>query len=166
MTETEIAVIGGGLVGMAVAYGLQRRCRQVTVFDEGDVAFRASRGNFGLVWVQGKGATLPDYARCHRALDAPAEHVAHVLHPVADPEHGNVQLEDARVAGRRVLLVDARRTAGEDDPLRPLEPLGVDRVRHDLAVAVVLAHPPRDQLRVLRAEVEDIDGFVIQRLIR
>ncbi len=66
MPETEIAVIGGGLVGMAVGYGLQRQGRRVTVFDEGDVAFRASRGNFGLVWVQGKGATLPDYARWTR----------------------------------------------------------------------------------------------------
>ena len=64
--DTEIAVVGGGLVGLAVAYGLQRRGRQVTVFDEGDTAFRASRGNFGLVWVQGKGAELPDYARWTR----------------------------------------------------------------------------------------------------
>jgi octopine oxidase subunit B len=36
------------------------------VFDEGDVAFRASRGNFGLVWVQGKGVAMPDYARWSR----------------------------------------------------------------------------------------------------
>ncbi len=66
MAETEVAVIGGGLVGMAIAYGLQRRGRQVTLFDEGDDAFRASRGNFGLVWVQGKGAGMPDYARWTR----------------------------------------------------------------------------------------------------
>ena len=63
MSETDVAVIGGGLVGMAVAYGLQRRGHEVTVFDEDDHALRASRGNFGLVWVQGKGADLPDYAR-------------------------------------------------------------------------------------------------------
>ena len=63
MSETDVAVVGGGLVGMAVAYGLQRRGRQVTVFDDNDSALRASRGNFGLVWVQGKGADLPDYAR-------------------------------------------------------------------------------------------------------
>ncbi len=61
--ETKIAVIGGGLVGMAVAFGLRRRGRDFTLFDEGDHAFRAARGNFGLIWVQGKGATLPDYAR-------------------------------------------------------------------------------------------------------
>jgi len=66
MAETEFAVVGGGLVGMAVAYGLQRRGHQVTVFDEGDLAYRASRGNFGLVWVQGKGTGMPDYARWTR----------------------------------------------------------------------------------------------------
>jgi glycine/D-amino acid oxidase-like deaminating enzyme len=34
----------------------------VAVFDEGDIAYRASRGNFALVWVQGKGLGLPEYA--------------------------------------------------------------------------------------------------------
>lgn len=66
MADSEIAVIGGGLVGMAVAYGLVRRGHRVAVYDEGDVAFRASRGNFGLVWLQGKGASMPDYARWSR----------------------------------------------------------------------------------------------------
>lgn len=66
MQGTEYAVIGGGLVGMSIAYGLQRRGRQVTVFDEADDAFRASRGNFGLIWVQGKGAAMADYARWTR----------------------------------------------------------------------------------------------------
>ena len=66
MSRTEYAVVGGGLVGMAVAYGLLRLGKEVTVIDEGDVALRASRGNFGLVWVQGKGADLPDYARWTR----------------------------------------------------------------------------------------------------
>jgi glycine/D-amino acid oxidase-like deaminating enzyme len=58
----DFAVIGGGLVGAAVAYGLMRKGRQVALFDEGDTAFRASRGNFGLVWAQGKGDKLEDYA--------------------------------------------------------------------------------------------------------
>lgn len=59
-------VIGGGVVGMAIAYGLARSGASVEVIDEGDDAFRAARGNFGLVWVQGKGATCPDYARWSR----------------------------------------------------------------------------------------------------
>ncbi|HMB78018.1 MAG TPA: FAD-dependent oxidoreductase [Kiloniellaceae bacterium] len=66
MADAEFAVIGGGLVGLAIAWGLASRGRQVTVFDEGDRAFRASRGNFGLVWVQSKGVAMPNYARWSR----------------------------------------------------------------------------------------------------
>ena len=39
----------------------------MVLLDEGDIAYRAARGNFGLVWVQGKGAR---YAGL-RALDTP-----------------------------------------------------------------------------------------------
>jgi hydrogen cyanide synthase HcnC len=60
--QTEIAVVGGGLVGAAIAWGLARLGKRVTVLDEGDNAFRASRGNFALVWVQSKGLGMPEYA--------------------------------------------------------------------------------------------------------
>lgn len=60
--SSDVIVVGGGLVGAAVAYGLAREGASVAILDEGDVAFRASRGNFGLVWVQGKGDGMPDYA--------------------------------------------------------------------------------------------------------
>ena len=63
----DVIVIGGGLVGAALAYGLSREGQAVTLLDEGDNAFRASRGNFGLVWVQGKGSRSPAYARWTRA---------------------------------------------------------------------------------------------------
>jgi glycine/D-amino acid oxidase-like deaminating enzyme len=59
--QFDIAVIGGGLVGTAIAWGLRALGSRLVVLDEGDVAHRASRGNFGLVWVQGKGAGLPQY---------------------------------------------------------------------------------------------------------
>lgn len=61
MRETDIAVVGGGLVGAALAYGLVRKGADVLLIDEGDIALRASRGNFGLVWVQGKGLSMPEY---------------------------------------------------------------------------------------------------------
>ncbi|QEL25397.1 FAD-binding oxidoreductase [Bosea sp. F3-2] len=60
--KTGIAVIGGGIVGASVAHGLAARGEAVTLFDEGDIAFRAARGNLGNVWVQGKGAGGPAYA--------------------------------------------------------------------------------------------------------
>lgn len=65
-SETDIVVIGGGVVGGAIALGLARNGARVTILDEGDVAFRASRGNFALVWVQSKGLGMPDYAMWSR----------------------------------------------------------------------------------------------------
>ena len=67
VTQSDVIVIGGGLVGMAVAYGLACGGADTVVLDQGDDAFRASRGNFGLVWVQGKGHDLPDYSRWTRS---------------------------------------------------------------------------------------------------
>ncbi|HEX3498093.1 MAG TPA: FAD-dependent oxidoreductase [Stellaceae bacterium] len=60
--EYDVAVIGGGLVGAAIGWGLARAGERVAVLDEGDVAYRASRGNFALVWVQSKGLGMPEYA--------------------------------------------------------------------------------------------------------
>ena len=60
--DFDVAVVGGGLVGAAIAYGLARRGQRVAVLDEGDMAIRASRGNFALVWVQAKGLGMPEYA--------------------------------------------------------------------------------------------------------
>lgn len=62
----EFAIVGGGLVGWSIAYGLARQGRRVVVHDEGDVALRAARGNFGQVWVQDKGAGVPEYHRLTR----------------------------------------------------------------------------------------------------
>jgi hydrogen cyanide synthase HcnC len=60
--DYDVAVVGGGLVGSAIAYGLAREGQRVAVLDEGDVAYRASRGNFALVWVQSKGLGMAPYA--------------------------------------------------------------------------------------------------------
>lgn len=64
--DAAYVVIGGGLVGTALGYGLARLGHSVILLDEGDRALRASRGNFGLVWVQGKGLHKPEYAALSR----------------------------------------------------------------------------------------------------
>lgn len=61
--ESDYAIIGGGVVGLSVAWGLLCRGLSVTVIDGDDGGHRASRGNFGLVWVQSKGLRQPRYAR-------------------------------------------------------------------------------------------------------
>lgn len=58
----DVVVVGGGLVGMAAALGMAREGASVLVFDASDHGTRASRGNFGLVWAQSKGADCREYA--------------------------------------------------------------------------------------------------------
>ena len=60
--DYDVAVVVGGLVGAATAWGLAREGCRVALLDEGDRAVRASRGNFALVWVQSKGLGLAAYA--------------------------------------------------------------------------------------------------------
>ena len=58
----DFVVIGGGLVGASIAWGLARAGVKPLVLDEGDLALRASRANFALVFMQGKGLGFPAYA--------------------------------------------------------------------------------------------------------
>lgn len=70
MQKEEVIVVGGGVVGAAIAFGIARAGAPVTLLDQGDIAHRASRGNFGLVWMQSKGDGFPRYARwCRDAVD-------------------------------------------------------------------------------------------------
>ena len=103
-------------------------------------------------------AVLALHARHH----APAELVAHELHAVADAEDGNAHLEERGVARGRALLEHAVRSAREDDAGRRIRrQLRRRRVASDdLRVHLLLADAPRDELRVLRAVVEDRDPLV------
>jgi len=111
MERFDAIVIGGGLVGSAIAYGLVRTRVRVALLDEGDVAFRASRGNFGLVWVQSKGDGAPHYQRWTRrsAEEWPslaAELEAKTRIPVDHERSGGVHLclGEAELAARHAMM--------------------------------------------------------------
>lgn len=63
LPDQDIVIIGAGLVGAAIAWGLARLGHRPMLLDGEDLALRASRANFALVWVQGKGLGAPHYAR-------------------------------------------------------------------------------------------------------
>ena len=59
--SSDFIVIGGGLVGAAVSYGL-RRIGFGYHAGRGRYCFPRFEGNFGLVWVQSKGDGMHEYA--------------------------------------------------------------------------------------------------------
>ncbi len=120
MSDSDVAVIGGGLVGASIAWGLVRKGRRVVLFDEGDAALRASRGNFGLVWVQGKGRGRPEYARWSLRSAKTWTSFAAELGRVSgiDVQHENrggvvLTLNEAEDSALRELLAGIARAVGE-----------------------------------------------------
>ena len=59
----DVVVVGGGIVGSSIGYGLSKLGLKTAILDGDDSSFRASAGTFGLVWVQGKGGKLISYAK-------------------------------------------------------------------------------------------------------
>ena len=91
------------------------------------------------------------------ALDLAAELRRHGLLAVADAEHRHAGLIDRQRRQRRVLVEHRSGAAGQDHAFRPHLPecaLGLLE-RHDLAIDLLFAHAPRNELRDLRAEVDD-----------
>jgi glycine/D-amino acid oxidase-like deaminating enzyme len=85
-----MAVIGGGLVGSTLAWGLARAGLRTTVLDGADLDPRASRANFALVWVQGKGVGAPAYALWSKAS---AERWADLANALAEDTGIDVSLK-------------------------------------------------------------------------
>ena len=119
MPDFDAIVIGGGLVGAAVAYGLARRGMKAVVLDEGDIAHRASRGNFGLVWVQSKGFGVPEYQRWTRrssedwaAFSAELQNETGIHSGHERPGGVTICLTEEEFAKRRERMAQLHREAG------------------------------------------------------
>ncbi|MGH7096357.1 MAG: NAD(P)/FAD-dependent oxidoreductase [Stellaceae bacterium] len=119
MRRYDAIVIGGGLIGSAIAYGLVRAGLKAALFDEGDIAYRAARGNFGLVWVQSKGLGAPHYQRWTRLSAEAWPGLAGELHErtgiaVGHERPGGVHLclGEAELTARAAVMERMRREAG------------------------------------------------------
>ncbi len=99
---------------------------------------------------------MPEFPM-RRRRDAPSQRVGHQLHAVADSQYGSAQLQHCRVRFRCTRLRNALRSAGQNEAGGFARAQLVDRgvEWQNLAVDRQLAQPARDQLRELRAEVED-----------
>ncbi len=126
-SESEFAVVGGGVVGLSIAYGLLNKNKNVTLFDEGDLALRASRGNFGLVWVQGKGAGMPTYAKWTRASASRWQSLARQLSndtgwDLALQQRGgySIYLDEKSLEKKVATLTELKKQLGGDYPFEVL----------------------------------------------
>jgi glycine/D-amino acid oxidase-like deaminating enzyme len=161
--EIDTLVIGGGVVGMSVAYGLARAGERVLVLDEGDDAFRAARGNFGLVWVHGKGVGNPAYARWSMAAARQWPDFAAELQELTGinvelSQNGGLTmfLTDEELAARTADLTSIRNALGGQYPFEVLDHEGVRAISPHIGPDVVGAiFGPMDghvsPLRLLRA---------------
>lgn len=61
--ERDVVIVGGGISGAALAFGLAGKGCKVTVLDAPTRTNMASRTNVGLIWCQSKFLHLPEYAR-------------------------------------------------------------------------------------------------------
>ena len=121
MKHYDIVVVGGGVVGLASAYGLVKRRLHIAVLDEADVAFRASRSNFGLVWFQGKGLGNPSYVHLLALSTNRWAHFARELRESSgvDPDYhqqGGLSLcvGEAAAEKRRAHIDALRKQSGTD----------------------------------------------------
>jgi glycine/D-amino acid oxidase-like deaminating enzyme len=169
--EVDTLVLGGGVVGTAVAYGLATSGERVRLLDEGDDAFRAARGNFGLVWVQGKGLENLDYARWSVTAAKRWPGFAQELRALTGIDVGLSQigglmmcLDDADLAARAARVESVKQSIGVEYPYAVLSPSDLREISPGVGPDVVGAvFGPLDghvnPLRLLRALVS---GFQLR----
>ena len=143
MSSQTMTVVGGGLVGAAIAYGALRAGMRVRVLDQGDTAFRASRGNFGLVWVSSKGGKMPRYASWSRDALKLWPNLQKELVDLTDVDAGLEQpggfwlgFNDADVRARADLLERIDREVG-GIPFKMMDPTELRQYLPGIGPAVV-----------------------------
>ena len=168
-------IIGGGVVGLSIAFGLLQQGKSVLVLDGGDGDFRASRGNFGLVWVQGKGVDFPSYSTWSRRSAGLWPRYADDLKAasgidVSLSQKGGVDyFTDEEELADKVSALEGLRTAiGGDYPFEVLDHTGLKKLVPQIGPKVVggLYSPmdghvnPLQLLKALTIGVKSLGGDI------
>ncbi|CAG0909444.1 unnamed protein product [Cyprideis torosa] len=158
-TESDWLIVGGGVVGLSVAWGLVLRGQRVTVVDGPDRDHRASRGNFGLVWVQGKGVDAPHYARWTRRSVAAwrgfADDLEHASGEALSLEQRgglDIHFDDASLGVAEANYQRLRAELDGDYPYERLDASALRRIEPEIGPEVcgALFHPEDGQVNPLR----------------
>jgi len=127
VTKVDVAVVGGGIIGIACAYFLHRRGLKVAIADKGSFSSEQSRRNSGFIRQQGRDVRELDLIR--RSLELWSQIPAEIGADVGFARQGNlaVTIDPAKVAAMEG-WVRAARAHGisskvvRDDEIRSLVP--------------------------------------------
>ena len=174
--QPDYTIIGGGVVGLSVAYGLTRLGRRVTVIDGDDNAYRASRTNFGLVWVQSKGLNAPHYARWSQISAREWRAFADDLQAASGNDLGlrqdggyDFHLDEDSLAERVAAYEAVKEALGGDYPFEVLGHNALKREEPNIGPAVagaILHHNdghvnPLRLLQTLAGEFQNLGGVLM-----
>lgn len=137
-------VIGGGIVGLALAVGMAEAGQAVVVLDGDDAEPRASYGNAGLIWVQGKGLNHPPYAHWTRRSAAlwPAFAADLLASTGVDVEYDrrggfNLCLSEAELAARAAMVEQSATRPGMPDDVAIVDPAFIRERLPDIGPDVI-----------------------------
>ena len=123
-----------------------------TLLHTARAGFFSYRGEYS---IDHRGVPTAGHRNRHGIAGAAGRYMA--MQALIVEEHRNAEPKNCRVALRRSSLIDARRSATEDQPARrvPANLVGRQVMPHDLAIDVVLADAASDELRVLGPKIEN-----------
>ncbi len=157
---------GGEGAGVGGGEGLETVAQLVdlvaVIHPHRDLVRQVMKESVVLADAASRAAELPRRSRFHLA----AEGAARPVHAVADSQHGNPQLENLRIGLRGALFVNARRSAGQDQPARleVANARGRQIVPHELAEDILIPDASRDELGRLPAEIEHEHALIPRRI--
>lgn len=163
MRSAEVAVVGGGIVGLAFALAHARRGRKVVLFENSDFAVGASVRNFGLLWPVGQ-AFGPAHDRAMLSREIWVDVIAKAK--LWNAPTGSLHL--AHAADEMAVLEEYIRRAGKDNPGRKLltaaETLKMSNaVRHEKLLGALYSPTeinvdPRQAIRTVPALLREAYG--------